>query len=97
MSDEKLMQDCQRVEQAGSARYGADRWKASLDAIGRQGGVSEANMRQIVTAPDAAGLLYAMGREALLQQSDAGDHESERIYRQMREDERAEYRKYRGR
>jgi len=93
-NDEKFSQA--KTEQSGKARYG-DRWQAAIDAIGRQGGVSEANMRQIVTAPDAAGLLYNMGKEALLHQSDNGDTESERLYRQLRADEREQFRRDRGR
>jgi hypothetical protein len=97
MSDEKLAQDCVRVEQAGTNRYGPDRWKAAVDALARSGGVPEATMRQMFATPDPAKAIYDLGKEALLHQSDHGDHESERIYRQMREDERAAYRKMRGR
>jgi len=96
MTDDKFIQDVNKTEASGKARYG-DKWQACIDAIGRQGGVSEANMREIVTRPDAAGLLYSMGKEALLHQSDNGDHESERIYRMLREEERSQFRKDRGR
>ena len=97
MTDDKFIQDVNKTEASGKARYGDNRWQACVDAISRQGGISEANMREIVTRPDAAGLLYSMGKEALLHQSDNGDHESERIYRMLREEERSQFRKDRGR
>jgi len=96
MSDEKFVQDLNKTEQSGKARYG-DRWQAAIDAIGRQGGLPEQAMRQIVSGPDPAGLIYNAGKEALLVQSDAGDHEAERIYREMRSAEREQFRRDRGR
>jgi hypothetical protein len=99
MADDKFHQDVAAVEQAGKARYG-DRWQAAIDAIGRStgpAGIPEGNMREILAQPDPAQLLYIAGKEALLQQSDKGDHEAERIYRQMRADERDAYRKNRNR
>jgi hypothetical protein len=98
MSDEKtqLAEACARVEAAGANRYG-ERWKTAIDAIGRAGGVSEANMKAMFQTPDPAKAIYDLGKEALLHQSDNGDHESERLYRLMREDERAAHRKMRGR
>ena len=96
MTDDKFIQDVNKTEASGKARYG-DRWQAAIDAIGRQGGIPEAGMREIVSGPDPAGLIYNAGKEALLLQSDAGDHEAERIYRMMRSEEREQYRKDRGR
>jgi hypothetical protein len=47
--------------------------------------------------PDPAKAIYDLVKEALLHQSDNGDQEAERIYRQTRADEREQYRKMRGR
>jgi hypothetical protein len=85
-----------RVEEQGKARYGDEHWRVCIDAIGRTvgaAGIAEGDMRRILAQPDPAQSLYVAGKEALLQQSDAGDAQAERLYRELRAQERSMYRK----
>src|SRR5215469_12220536 len=96
-NDDPFVQAVAKTEAAGKSRYGDERWNACVDAIGRNGGVSEVQMRELVQMPDPAGFVYQLGKESLLRLSDAGDHSAEATYRELREQERQSHRKMRGR
>ena len=104
--DEALARAAQAVEEDGKRRFGEEGWGQSLAAIGKAlaavqkdnpdvtaGTVVQAAMRR----PDPAGALFTAGREALIGQATEGDHDAERAYSAMRQKEREEHLRARGR
>ncbi len=87
----------QRIDAEGKQRFGDD-WPRLLGAVGRQtGGLTPEAMKQVLAQPDPAAQLARAGRENLLTEVANGNRDSERAYAEMRERERAEYRRYKGR
>lgn len=89
----------QKVDADGKARFGEANWNQMMDAIKAQtnGGVPVDVMKNVLAQPDPTRLLADGGKEALLSLSDSGDHEAEKTYRVIRQKEREDYRKGRGR
>jgi hypothetical protein len=85
------------VEAQAKVRFGDD-WTTALAAVGRAtGGIDPAVMKQLLATPDPASLLMVAGKEQLLVESDAGDKNAEYEFSRIREKERANHRKLRGR
>jgi hypothetical protein len=85
MSDD-LVRRAEQVEQEGRTRYGDD-WSKYVDAIGRMNpnGIAPEAMHAVLGQQNAADILAAGGKEALVNLSDAGDREAEREYAKIRE------------
>jgi hypothetical protein len=100
MPDEKLSREVNAVDAQAKQRFGEEQWATAIDALGKAAGpagIPEDAMRQILQQPDPAGVLMNAGKEALLQRSDAGDTQAEYEFARIRQAEREQYRKLRGR
>jgi hypothetical protein len=106
MSDEALDRAAQAVEADGKRRFGEEGWGQSLAAIGKAlAAVQKENpdvtagvvVKEAMRRPDPAGALFLAGREALIGQASEGDHDSENAYSKIRQREREEYRRSKGR
>jgi hypothetical protein len=97
MSDE-LVRRVQKVEQEGAEKYG-DQWQTYISAISRANpaGIPDEAWKPILDRPDAADVIAAGGREALINMATNGDDQANRAYSQMREAERREHRLSKGR
>jgi hypothetical protein len=97
MSDE-LVRRAEQVEQEGRQRYAED-WPKFVDAISRMNpnGIAPEAMHAVLGQQNAADILAAGGKEALINLSDAGDKEAEYIYNEIRQRERKSHRLLRGR
>ena len=98
MSDD-FQKKLSNVNEQAEARFGKENWNTAVAALHRAlpQGMSNADMTQILARPDPAGILYAGGREQLLTESDAGNRESELAYSRIRQQEREQHRKLKGR
>jgi hypothetical protein len=96
--DQQFVARVQRVDEEGRQRYG-DQWGVLLDAISKQNpqGINNDVMAHVVAQPNAADILAAGGRDAMINLATAGDQHADRAYSQMREAERREYRLLKGR
>jgi hypothetical protein len=99
MPDAKFNQDVANLDARGKQRYGEKPWADCIDAIAKSvpGGIPEAAMAQILTQPDPANFIFTAGREALLNRADGGDKEAEYAFAQIRQAEREQHRKLKGR
>lgn len=97
MSDD-LVARVQQLDEEGRQRFG-DEWSKYIDAIGRANpsGIAPEAWRQILARQDAADLVVAGGREALVNMATNGDKEAEYTYGKIREQERQNWRRYKGR
>ncbi len=95
-----LKHDVNALDALGKRRFGETEWGHAIDAIGKAvgaTGIPEQGMRQILSEADPAGVIMSAGKEALLQRSDAGDKEAEYQFAAIREKEREQHRKLKGR
>jgi hypothetical protein len=104
--DEALARASQAVEEDGKRRFGDEGWSQSLGAIGKalaavqkdNPGVTAGTVVQAaMQRPDPAGALFTAGREALIGQASEGDHDAEVAYSKIRQREREEHLRARGR
>jgi len=87
------------VDKSGKTRFG-DNWEVCLDAVRRAtggAGIARQHMEEILKTPDPAQLLERAAREQLLTEADSGNKESEYAYSRIREAEREQHRKLKGR
>ena len=97
--DDVFNRKVNEVDKSGATRFG-DSWKICLDALHRSTGgvgIERGAMEQILKTPDPAQLLERAGREQLLTEADGGNKESEYNYSKIREAEREQHRKLKGR
>jgi hypothetical protein len=96
MSDE-LIRRAEQVEAEGRSKYG-DSWGKYVDAISKvnPNGVDPAAMHQVLSQSNAADILAAGGRTAMIALADT-DEIASRDYARMRDQERKEHRLSRGR
>jgi hypothetical protein len=87
--DEALARKAQEIENTGVGRYGEKSWRQSIAAISRVPGINTTEVvREVAKQADPAGYLFAAGREVLINEATNGDGDAERIYSQMRREER---------
>lgn len=96
--DENLKKQVDAAEATGKTRYGDD-WTTAMGVLrdGIPGGIPEANMKEVLKAPDPAGVLYNAAKEMLIAKADEGDRTAESMYSEIRHREREAYRRSRGR
>jgi len=88
-----------QINDSGATRFGKENWETSLRALenARPRHVDPAAIIQAAAATgDAAGALHKAGIDALISQADVDD-DARRKYAAIREAQRAEFRKMRGR
>jgi hypothetical protein len=96
--DQQFVARVQKVDDEGRQRYG-DQWGVLLDAISKQNpqGINNDVMAHVVAQPNAADILGAAGKDAMIHLATAGDQQVDRQYSQMREEERRQWRILKGR
>jgi hypothetical protein len=96
--DQQFVARVQKVDDEGRQRFGDD-WGKFIDAIGRANpqGINNDVMAHVVSQPNAADILAAGGKEAMIAMASNGDREADRAYSQIRNEERRQYRLLRGR
>lgn len=98
--EEQLTQRAQVVEQRGREKYGNDVWPELVASLGRAGIVGQP-VAQAIVQPDAVDRIARTAREALLLEVGGNDtsvaRNAERTYTEIREAEREQYRKLKGR
>jgi len=100
MSDENFNKRLSDLEAQGKQRFGAENWDTTIAAIGRavgSAGISRPAMDQILQQADPAAFLNNAGREQLINEASNGNRESEMAYSKMRNAEREQWRKLKGR
>jgi hypothetical protein len=99
MSDETLNRRIAEVEQQAKTRFGSEAWETALSAVSRAtgGGITADAMKEILKTPDPGNLLFTACREQLLNEADAGSKDSEYAYSKIREKERENHRRLKGR
>jgi hypothetical protein len=103
MSDDPFSKQVAATDASGTARYGAETWKADCDALGRisPGGVPRDDMARILSQSDPAGLIHNLARAARCAAIEAKpgeqiDRDIENEYMAQRQAEREAYRKRRS-
>jgi hypothetical protein len=95
--NEQLVARVERVQREGEEKYGSQ-WNRYIGAIGQANpkGISDEVWRHVLSQENAADLIAAGGRTAMIALADTDDTVS-RAYSEMREAERKEYRLMKGR
>ena len=97
--DDAFNRKVAETDKSGAVRFG-DNWRVCLDAVHRStggAGIERGAMEAILKTADPAQLLERAGREQLLSEADQGNRESEFAYSKIREAEREQHRKLKGR
>ena len=99
-NDEQLTRRAEDVEKAGRDKFGNLIWPEMVGALGRAGIVGEP-IAQVIQTPDAVDRIARATREALLNEMSSTDtgisRNAERTYLDLRDAEREQYRKMKGR
>jgi hypothetical protein len=95
--NEQLVARVERVQREGEEKYGSQ-WNRYIGAIRQANpkGISDEVWRHVLSQENAADLIAAGGRTAMIALADTDDTVS-RAYSEMREAERKEYRLMKGR
>lgn len=86
------------VDKDGRARFG-EHWEKAIGAVARANpaGIPVEQMRALLSTPDPAQFLFVAGREQLLVEADNGNKESDHLYSDIRQHEREQHRRLKGR
>jgi hypothetical protein len=99
MADDKFNRDIAALNDNAKRRF--EHWEnVSVPALGRavgENGIPEAQMRQIMDTGNGEQILETAAREQLMKEADDGNKESEFAYREIRQAEREQWRKMKGR
>jgi hypothetical protein len=91
------------IEKSLKSADGEQNFNDSMAAVKRAGGIPADFMQRIAERPDAANVIGTLGREALLAECSKYNEDAalsgaaEKVYSRIREKERSEWRKMKGR